>query len=175
MLLKTQGRIWHAIQLNWIILTIPLTWRRGELWHPCNPPCSWLKNVSTLGMFPMGYRIHPHRTSFYNLPGQFACKTRVLPPWVLCNAMGRAAIFTVTQGLRKLLLPRLPKCVRYSSPREEGNRFKRNCLLGLATKKMEVKQLTAIRDDKRAAMLDSPFKCPWFTPSATLPLVVSTY
>ena len=25
LLLKTQGRIWHALQLDWIILTIPLT------------------------------------------------------------------------------------------------------------------------------------------------------
>ena len=44
----TQGRIWHALQPNWSMLTIlvpcsftPLLW----------PPCTWLIYVSTLGVF----------------------------------------------------------------------------------------------------------------------------
>ena len=48
----------------------------------CPPPvtpCARLFFVFTLGMFPMGYRTHLHRTRFYNLPCKFACKRRILP------------------------------------------------------------------------------------------------
>ena len=47
------------IKSFWLFLLIIK--RVGEHWPLQHAPCSWLKNVSTLGMFPMGHRTHPHR------------------------------------------------------------------------------------------------------------------
>ena len=63
----TQGRIWHALQPNWSMLTIlmhcsftPLLW----------PPCTRLIYVSTLGVFirPQWSVVYPQR--FYNFTMQ---------------------------------------------------------------------------------------------------------
>ena len=63
----TQGRIWHALQPNWSMLTIlvhcsftPLLW----------PPCTRLIYVSTLGVFirPQWSVVYPQ--SFYNFTMQ---------------------------------------------------------------------------------------------------------
>ena len=74
----TQGRIWHALQPNWSMLTIlvhcsftPLLW----------PPCTRLIYVSTLRVFirPQWSVVYPPR--FYNFTMQvnLACPLGTLP------------------------------------------------------------------------------------------------
>ena len=95
LLLMTQGRIWHALQPNWSMLTIlvhcsftPLLW----------PPCTRLIYVSTQGVFirPQWSVVYPQR--FYNFTMQvnLACplgNTCTHKPYPH-NKMGLLNIFT---------------------------------------------------------------------------------